>query len=201
VIWVSRARNRPRPVISMPSTPSSRNAAWKSSGSPNTDVTLPGIYHHRAKMQPSHSASGLVIETHFSAIDVPWLSNFGQRAPRYDPDNRVLALSYLRQRHALGEVVTPFKAAYGTAFFSTSETRARSRVSAGSRAGASKRRGKIPGVAREPSTRPGPSDAADALRPGPPLQTSKALYERACGSGLGHLRPCRPVSVAAGPPQ
>jgi len=44
VTRVSRARNRPGPVINMLTTPSSRGAASKSSGSLNTDVTLPGIF-------------------------------------------------------------------------------------------------------------------------------------------------------------
>jgi hypothetical protein len=54
-----------------------------------------------------------------------------------------LALTYLRQRHALGEVVTPLKAAYGTAFFSRSETRGRSSIrgiKSGQLPGVSKRR-------------------------------------------------------------
>ena len=41
--WVSRALNSPCPVTSRPRPPSSRKAASKSSGSLNTDVTLPGI--------------------------------------------------------------------------------------------------------------------------------------------------------------
>jgi hypothetical protein len=47
---VNRARNWPHVVVNRLTLPSLRKAAWNSSGSPSSEVTLPSIpYHHDSR--------------------------------------------------------------------------------------------------------------------------------------------------------
>ena len=63
-------------------------------------MTLPGIITTVAKMRPSHAADGLVIETQFADVTFLGYPISAKARFNYDPYDRILALTYLRQPHA-----------------------------------------------------------------------------------------------------
>ncbi len=79
VSCVSLARNWPRPAISRPRQPSSCKAAAKSSGSLNSDVTLPGIFDYPVQTRDSTASLAGSIGDNADS-DARRLFSFGRNA-------------------------------------------------------------------------------------------------------------------------
>src|SRR5271166_3770974 len=149
-------------------------------------------------MRPSHAAGGLVIETQFADVTFLGYPISAKARFNYDPYDRILALTYLRQPHA-------GRGRHSAGRRPTEQPFSRD-PRPGRAAGYPRDRGRpAPGRAavpwqnppcrarsrQAPSTRPGPSDAADAPGAGPPLRGKAKIRARkeVIGAPSLHSRP------------